>query len=324
MASDPPRPKTSVKPGPRKAGPAAGRPTPTPRATEPAVDAAPARKASAAPSATPFEPQKKIVRVSGLPAVAALFAIAPERVERLFFEPAIGSRASAFCKIMASARKPYKQVPPEELARVAGTPMHGSIVALAAPRVLPILDPEAAMAQAPVWADAGDPLLVLDGVSNPHNFGAIARTAAFFGVKRIVLSDHEGQALPSDAAYRVARGGLDIVELYQARDITAVLKVLAASFVVVGAALGDGHPPEAFADSPRPIALVMGNEEDGFGPETAAACDAIVTIPGVTIPGVGIPGAGDGLHALRMQSLNVAASSAILIHGLLRSPRRSA
>src|SRR5215471_21293588 len=37
-------------------------------------------------------------------------------------------------------------------------------------------------------------LLLLDGVGNPHNFGAIARTAAFFGFERMVLSDHAGQA----------------------------------------------------------------------------------------------------------------------------------
>ena len=48
---------------------------------------------------------------------------------------------------------------------------------------------------------------MLDGVGNPHNLGAIARTAAFFGVPRIVLSDHRAQAKPSDASYRVAEGG---------------------------------------------------------------------------------------------------------------------
>jgi RNA methyltransferase, TrmH family len=251
-------------------------------------------------------PAQKPVRISGLSAVAALFATQPERVERLFFEPGIGSRASAFCKAMAAARKPYKQVPLEELARVAGTERHGSIVALAAPIVVPILDPIGAVTAAAAWGRTGDSLLVLDGVSNPHNLGAIARTAAFFGVRRLLLSDHPAQALPSDAAYRVARGGLEHLALYQARDLAAVLRALSATYRIVGAALGEGQPPETFSGDARPIALVMGNEEDGLGAATRAACDDIVTIPGAA--------------ADRMQSLNVAASSAILIHAMLQPP----
>lgn len=258
----------------------------------------------------PDEPARKLMRVSGLPAVAALFATAPERVERLFFEPAIGSKASAFCKTMAAARKPYKQVPPDELARVAGTPMHGSIVALAALKPVPSFDRAAALAQAPVWAGAGEPLLVLDGVSNPHNLGAIARTAAFFGIKRLLLSDHPAQALPSDAAYRVARGGLEYIELFAVRELAEVLTALSAHYRVIGAALNNGRPPGELSDGGRPLALVMGNEEDGLSRATLSACDAIVTIPGAA----GGP----------MQSLNVAASSAILMHAMLVATPRTA
>ena len=239
-----------------------------------------------------------------MPAVAAVFATAPERVERLYFEPGIGSRAGAFCKTLAALRKPYKQVPPDELARIAGTPMHGSIVALVTPKPIPVLDRAGAIAGAMAWAHARAPLLVLDGVSNPHNLGAIARTVAFFGVSRVILSDHPAQALPSDAAYRVARGGLEYIELQIARDLPAILRALSPNYLVVGAALENGRPPDAFAADPRPLALVMGNEEEGLGKETLAACGAVVTIPG----------AGSG----HMQSLNVAASSAILIHALLQ------
>jgi RNA methyltransferase, TrmH family len=246
----------------------------------------------------------KFVRISGLPAVAAVFATAPERVERMFFEPGIGGKAGAFCKTLATLRKPYKQVPPDELARIAGTPMHGSIVALVTPKPIPTLDRADAKAGAAAWARAGEPLLVLDGVSNPHNLGAIARTAAFFGIKRLILSDDPAQALPSDAAYRVARGGLEHVDVQLARDLPAILRALSPNYLVVGAALDNGRPLESFVGGGRPLALVMGNEEDGLGRETLAACDAIVTIPGA--------GAG------RMQSLNVAASSAILVHVLLQ------
>ncbi len=277
------------------------------RAPEKKAEAAPGRTRPTADREQVDGGKSKSLRISGLPAVAAVFATTPERVERMFFEPGIGGKAGAFCKTLAALRKPYKQVPADELARIAGTPMHGSIVALVAPKPVRTLDRAAAIAGSAAWASTREPLLVLDGVSNPHNLGAIARTAAFFGVKRLILADHPAQALPSDAAYRVARGGLEHIDVEIAQDIAAVLRALSPNYLVVGAALGDGQPPEAFNGDSRPLALVMGNEEDGLGAETLAACSAIVTIPG----------AGSG----QMQSLNVAASSAILIHALLQ--RRS-
>ena len=95
--------------------------------------------------------------------------------------------------------------------RVAGTVRHGGVVAIARSR--PILDfvPDAARE----WAKDGKPLLILDGVGNPHNLGAIARSAAFFGLERMLLADRPDQALPSDASYRVAEGGFEHLNLHR-------------------------------------------------------------------------------------------------------------
>jgi SpoU rRNA Methylase family len=104
--------------------------------------------------------------------------------------------------------------------------LHGGVVALAQPRPVSSLEPVMPRA----WAGGGRLLLLLDGVGNPHNLGAIARTAAFFGVPRIVLSDHSAQAGPSDASYRVAEGGLGYVELYRGFRFTRILHDLRASY----------------------------------------------------------------------------------------------
>src|SRR5689334_6078770 len=152
----------------------------------------------------------KLLRVAGLPAVKALFAKAPHRVERLFFDQRMRAEVSDFCAELARTRKPYRLVPSEELERVAGSVMHGGIVALAQPQPVPILD----LAKAADWARGSEPLLLLDGIGNPNNLGAIVRTVAFFGLPRIVLSDHPAQAGPSHASYRVAEGGLEYVELH--------------------------------------------------------------------------------------------------------------
>ncbi len=242
------------------------------------------------------KPQEKLLRIAGLPAVRALFATSPGRVERLFFSGELRSQVSDYCGVMARARKPYRQVGAEELARVAGTVLHGGVVALARPRAVHVFNP----AEAPGWTRDGKPLLLLDGIGNPHNLGAIARTAAFFGVPRLVLSDHPAQALPSDASYRVAEGGLDRIDTYRSRHFVRDLESLRQSYLVVGASAEGGRPLAALAASQRPVALVLGNEELGFPAATARACEVLVTIPG--------SGA--------VQSLNVAATAAILIYAL--------
>ena len=142
--------------------------------------------------------------------------------------------------------------------------------------------------------------MILDGVGNPHNLGAIARTAAFFGLGRMVLADRPDQALPSDAAYRVAEGGLEHLAVYRARLPTALVG-LRPAYRILGTSLAGASAPVGRGVR-GPVALVLGNENAGLDPETLAACDKVVRIPG----------------SGRVQSLNVASAAAILIYLLTR------
>jgi RNA methyltransferase, TrmH family len=258
-----------------------------------------ARRTGPSPRAT----ARKLLRVGGLPAVSALFAVAPERVEQLYFDQRMKAHAAGFCAKLARMRKPYRQVGADELERVAGTILHGGIVALAQPRPVSPLDPVMAKA----WAASGQLLLLLDGVGNPHNLGAIVRTAAFFGVPRVVLSDHPAQAGPSDASYRVAEGGLEYVELFRGFRFAQMLRALRESYRIVAAAPDNGKPVAALRPGKRPFALILGNEERGLPHATLEACEEIVTIPGCGL----------------VQSLNVAATAAILLHVLAADRRPS-
>jgi RNA methyltransferase, TrmH family len=239
-----------------------------------------------------------VLRVSGLAAVTALFERAPERVERLFFVPDMGRAVGRHCARLAQLHKPYRQVDTAELARIAGTAMHGGVVAVARPRPILPLDVE----EARDWAPTVPLLLVLDGIGNPHNLGAILRTAAFFGLDRLVISDHPAQAGISDAVCRVAEGGVESVQLFRARDLPATLRAMSGAYRVVGTALGRGRKLETLPRD-RPLAVVLGNEERGLDLATLAACNEIVTIP------------GSGW----VQSLNVAATAAVLVYDLLRT-----
>jgi len=241
--------------------------------------------------------ERELLRICGFAAVQALFDRGPGRVERLFFEPALRSALDANCQVLARSHKPYRQVDSAELARIAGTVLHAGAVAIARPRPLVDLDPDAVRG----WAQDGKPLLFLDGIGNPHNLGAIARSAAFFGLGRIVLADRPDQALPSDAAYRVAEGGLEHLMLYRAR-LPSVLRAVRRAYRIVGTSLaGDSTGLNRTGD--RPVALILGNEKTGLDAAMLALCDDIVRIPG-------------GGH---VQSLNVASAAAIMIYLLTRS-----
>jgi TrmH RNA methyltransferase len=253
--------------------------------------------AGRAPPRTPVTErphERDLVCVCGLAAVEALFSSDPGRVERLFFEARLAGALARPRRALAKTHKPYREVEADELARIAGTMRHGGVVAVARPKPPLPLDLKLAAG----WARDSRPLVILDGIGNPHNLGAIVRSAAYFGVARIILAERPDQALPSAASYRVAEGALDRVMLYRA-PLPAVLPALKRFYRIVGTAL-DGGVPLGHLPRDRPVALILGNEENGVDPATLALCDTVVTIPG----------------SGQMQSLNVAAAAAVLLYAL--------
>jgi TrmH RNA methyltransferase len=229
--------------------------------------------------------------------VAEVFKAAPDRVERLYFDGDNKAQVQTWCAHLARRRKVYRQVGPDEMQRVAGTAMHGGVVALVHPRPVRDLD----LTEAAAWAAAGKSLLILDGVGNPQNIGAIARTAGFFGVEHIAFTGHPAQAGLSDASYRVAKGALEHIGIHRIANTAETLRRLGQFYTVVGTAVGRGKDVKEIDRRGRPIALVMGNEEVGLEAATLAACNAVVTLSG----------------SAKVQSLNVSAAAAILVHGLL-------
>ena len=238
--------------------------------------------------------------VCGIAAVSALFAKRPEAIKRLFFDADRARISGAMSKWLASRKKIYRQVEAAELEKVSGTVHHGGIVAIATPPAWIAPGEE----DAANWSLERRPVVLLDRIGNAHNLGAIARTAAFFGVKHLVIPEHPQQALPGEAAYRIAEGGLEYLNVWCVHDFVPFCRFIGRTFALVGASL-DGEPLKSFTReglngkllASRPTALVLGNEEDGIAPEIRAVCSRMVRIAG----------------AENVQSLNVSAAAAILI-----------
>lgn len=243
------------------------------------------------------------IKLCGLNAVTAQFRAAPDMIERLHFDRILAPQLGEMCRQLARRRKPYRLTNADELIAIAETVHHGGVVAVIRPPILKAPTD----AELDAWAAARLPMLLLDRIGNPHNLGAIVRSAAYFGVKKILLSDRREQALPSTAVYRVAEGGMAYVEIYRSLNMIVDCRTIGDRHTIIGASL-DGKPlakaAEIARSRGRPLALLLGNEEDGIAPELSLLCAVHATIPGTGM----------------VQSLNVSAAAAILIHGILTAP----
>ena len=285
--------------GPREVRPQPSR-APVAASAAPAGSAANENEAIATAGSRSGPARHDELKLCGLAAVKARFARDPGSIKRLFFDHATGQRVGAICKVLAQEKKIYRQVEPAELEKISGSIHHGGIVAVVYTAPLRVTT----AAEVAQWAKRGEAVLVLDRIGNAHNLGAIARTAAFFGVPRIVIPDDAAAARPTDAAHRVAEGGFEHLEVWQTKSLAVFACDLAAvGYEVVGAVTRGGRPdaPREKGRERKPFALLFGNEEHGLAPEVAAACTRLVTIPG----------------SGKIESLNVSVAAAVLMWELL-------
>ena len=116
-------------------------------------------------------------------------------------------------------------------------------------------------------APAAGPVVLLDGVQDPGNVGAIVRTAAWFGA-RAVVADARSADFESPKAVRASMGGLWDLDLARVPDLVPVLDRLAAAGAEVWAADLGGAPVSEWAPD-RGSALVLGSEAHGVSPEVS-------------------------------------------------------
>ncbi|WP_249029181.1 23S rRNA (guanosine(2251)-2'-O)-methyltransferase RlmB [Tannockella kyphosi] len=146
-------------------------------------------------------------------------------------------------------------------------------------------------------------LLILDGLQDPHNLGAILRSADAIGVDGVIIGKHRSVKLNGTVA-KVSTGAIDHVKVASVTNLTKTLESLKEKgYWVVGCDLSDKAQDYRQVDYNMPVALVMGSEGEGISRLVSKTCDLHVIIP----------------MTGHVTSLNVSVATAVLLYQVHQS-----
>ncbi|HWG73162.1 MAG TPA: 23S rRNA (guanosine(2251)-2'-O)-methyltransferase RlmB [Acidimicrobiales bacterium] len=216
-------------------------------------------------------------QVEGRQAVRELLRAGTRRVREVWLAEGI-DEADAVADITAAARQagiPVRPVGRGRLDAAAGTSAPQGVLAFAEPV------PEAELADLARRRVGGPPpfLLVLDGVTDPHNLGALLRTALCAGATGAVLGRHRSAHL-TPAAVKAAVGAVEYLPIALVSGVPAALAELKAAGVwTVGLDGGGDQPLWGLEVAIEPVAIVLGAEGRGLARLTGQRCDVVVQVP---------------------------------------------
>jgi len=222
-----------------------------------------------------------------------------ERVREVLVENGQrNARVHELAERAKALRIPVHHRPREQLDKVAGEARHQGVVArYEAP-------PMANEGDLPELLEQAGPdalVLVLDGVTDPHNLGACLRSAAAAGVTAVIVPKDRAVGL-TPVVRRASAGGADRVPLIAATNLARALRTLKDAGVWITGLAGETETSIYDIDLKGPVALVLGSEGEGMRRLTRDTCDFLARIP---MPGT-------------MESLNVSVATGVVLFEALR------
>lgn len=190
-----------------------------------------------------------------------------------------------------------RRVDDKQLSKYADGVVHQGVVALAAP--VKFADLGEVLQN---WSSDKAPLLILlDGIEDPHNMGAIIRTAECCGATAVLIPKRHTAPINATVA-KTSAGALESIPLVQVGNVAQTIEELKKQGFWVLAAHMEGQQTLYQADLTSPLVLVIGNEGKGLSRLTKERCDFLVTIP---------------MYG-RINSLNASVAAAILMYEAVR------
>ncbi|MDX2022612.1 MAG: TrmH family RNA methyltransferase [Deltaproteobacteria bacterium] len=227
------------------------------------------------------------VKVCGVHACRAVFRARPDDILRVYVRDTSVTALGDVLSALAKQRRPYKVIPNDELERLTDSTHHEGVCFVV--RAKPPLSLDDIL-------QGHEPqcVLALTDVANPHNVGAILRTAAHFGAQAAILG---GGARVSAAALRTAQGGGEAVKVVSTNDWAAALASCRAAGYTLCATSSHARNNVFETRFPKKIVVLVGSEAHGLPDEVSALADLRVTVPGTG----------------QVESLNVAAATAVVL-----------
>ena len=227
-------------------------------------------------------------KIYGENACLALFQKRPEDIIQLFLTKEKLKKLSHITKYCAQNKKAYHIVTREELEQMTKATHHEDVCMLIRKETAQTL--EQYLQTKPVTSL----LLALENVSNPHNIGAILRSAAHFGVNGLILP--EAKAATTAAAVRTSEGGSEYVDIYEANDFQKTMALLKKNGYQI--LTTSSHAKKSLYELKwdKKVVIVFGEEAEGLSKGTLALGDTI-KIPGTD----------------NIESLNVSVAAAIIL-----------
>jgi predicted rRNA methylase len=189
---------------------------------------------------------------------------------------------------------PFQRVPKGELNRMTDNAVHQGVVADVESYQYQELD-------LIIDTTKIQRFLILDGIEDPHNLGAIMRTAEATGLDAIIMSKN-GQVPLNATVAKVSSGAIEHVPVCLVTNISqTILSLKKKDIWVIGT---DGNTTTSYLDMPvdRSLAIVLGNEGEGIRPLVKSHCDMLVKIP--------MKG--------KINSLNVSVAAALMMYAAIR------
>lgn len=149
-------------------------------------------------------------------------------------------------------------------------------------------------------------LLILDNISDPHNFGAIIRTAESVGVHGIIIPKRRSVALNSTVA-KVSAGAIEYMPVARVVNISQTIEYLKSKNIWIVGTEMNSRSSFYEIDYNMPVALVIGSEGEGISKNVLNKCDLMVNIPMVG----------------KISSLNASVASAIVMYEVLKQRLKS-
>ncbi len=197
---------------------------------------------------------------------------------------------------------PVREAQRSELDRVTSGAVHQGLALVVPP--YQYADPQDLLDSA-VAAGSGGLLVALDGVTDPHNLGAIVRSAAAFGAQGVVIPERRSAGMTA-TAWKTSAGAAARIPVARATNLTRALKSFAAAGLRVVGLEGEADVSlDQFDDATEPLVLVVGAEGKGLSRLVSETCDALVRIP--------MSGA--------VESLNASVATAVVLAEIARRRR---